>query len=145
MPCVALFASLLILAPLQRLLCATHLSSCRQVSARAREGPGRPVTRPWSAVTTGCLPTAILFVSRSLTCNSSRLTLWCVQNRVHRVSCIVYRIVYRAVGGVPVGRPGGMEKPGDDFEQTHNVRVASKDTLFGGVVSRLQVRSGRRS
>ncbi|CAM9989239.1 unnamed protein product [Ectocarpus fasciculatus] len=36
-------------------------------------------------------------------------------------------------------RPGGMEKPGDDFEQTHNVRVAAKDTLFGGVVSRLQV------
>eukprot|EP00904_Undaria_pinnatifida_P007499 jgi/Undpi1/387/HiC_scaffold_1.g00383.m1 len=36
-------------------------------------------------------------------------------------------------------RPGGMEKPEDDFEQTHNVRIASKDTLFGGVVSRLQV------
>ncbi|CAM9759727.1 unnamed protein product [Pylaiella littoralis] len=36
-------------------------------------------------------------------------------------------------------RPGGMEKPGDDFENTHNVRVAPKDTLFGGVVSRLQV------
>ncbi|CAM9711560.1 unnamed protein product [Scytosiphon promiscuus] len=36
-------------------------------------------------------------------------------------------------------RPGGMERPGDDFEQTHNVRVAPKDTLFGGVVSRLQV------
>lgn len=36
-------------------------------------------------------------------------------------------------------RPGGMERPGDDFEQTHNVRVAAKDTLFGGVVSRLQV------
>ncbi|CAM9805317.1 unnamed protein product, partial [Laminaria digitata] len=36
-------------------------------------------------------------------------------------------------------RPGGMEKPQDDFEETHNVRVASKDTLFGGVVSRLQV------
>ncbi len=32
-----------------------------------------------------------------------------------------------------------MERPGDDFEETHNVRVASKDTLFGGVVSRLQV------
>ncbi|CAN0391071.1 unnamed protein product, partial [Ectocarpus sp. 13 AM-2016] len=43
--------------------------------------------------------------------------------------------------GIPytILRPGGMEKPGDDFEQTHNVRVASKDTLFGGVVSRLQV------
>lgn len=38
-----------------------------------------------------------------------------------------------------VGRPGGMEKPGDDFENTHNVRVSSKDTLFGGIVSRLQV------
>lgn len=38
------------------------------------------------------------------------------------------------------GSPGGMEKPEDDFEETHNVRVASKDTLFGGVVSRLQVR-----
>lgn len=37
-------------------------------------------------------------------------------------------------------RPGGMEKPGDDFEDTHNVRVQSKDTLFGGLVSRLQVR-----
>lgn len=41
--------------------------------------------------------------------------------------------------GIYFDRPGGMEKPGDDFEQTHNVRVASKDTLFGGVVSRLQV------
>ena len=39
--------------------------------------------------------------------------------------------------------PGGMEKPEDDFEQTHNVRIASKDTLFGGVVSRLQVRAIR--
>ncbi|CAN0228386.1 unnamed protein product, partial [Ectocarpus sp. 12 AP-2014] len=46
-------------------------------------------------------------------------------------SGIPYTILRRA--------PGGMEKPGDDFEQTHNVRVASKDTLFGGVVSRLQV------
>ncbi|CAM9408265.1 unnamed protein product [Ascophyllum nodosum] len=36
-------------------------------------------------------------------------------------------------------RPGGMERPGDDFEQTHNARIAPKDTLFGGVVSRLQV------
>lgn len=37
-------------------------------------------------------------------------------------------------------RPGGMERPGDDFELTHNARVSPKDTLFGGVVSRLQVK-----
>lgn len=49
--------------------------------------------------------------------------------------CLVGRVLL-------VGRPGGMEKPGDDFEQTHNARVSSKDTLFGGVVSRLQVWMG---
>lgn len=32
-----------------------------------------------------------------------------------------------------------MERPGDDFKETHNVTVAPRDTLFGGQVSRLQV------
>lgn len=36
-------------------------------------------------------------------------------------------------------RPGGMERPGDDYKQTHNVRLATRDTWFGGQVSRLQV------
>ena len=36
-------------------------------------------------------------------------------------------------------RPGGMEKPTDAYKKTHNVRLAAKDTLFGGQVSRLQV------
>lgn len=36
-------------------------------------------------------------------------------------------------------RPGGMEKPTDDYKLTHNVRLSTRDTLFGGLVSRLQV------
>eukprot|EP01025_Chloroclados_australasicus_P006166 TRINITY_DN1200_c0_g1_i2.p1 TRINITY_DN1200_c0_g1~~TRINITY_DN1200_c0_g1_i2.p1 ORF type:complete len:476 (-),score=56.17 TRINITY_DN1200_c0_g1_i2:245-1672(-) len=36
-------------------------------------------------------------------------------------------------------RPGGMERPTDKFKETHNVRLAPKDTLFGGLVSRLQI------
>ena len=36
-------------------------------------------------------------------------------------------------------RPGGMERPTDDFKLTNNVRLSTRDTLFGGQVSRLQV------
>eukprot|EP00171_Calliarthron_tuberculosum_P014250 IDg14250t1 len=36
-------------------------------------------------------------------------------------------------------RPGGMERQGDDFGDTHNVRLAPRNTLGAGVVSRLQV------
>ena len=36
-------------------------------------------------------------------------------------------------------RPGGMEKPGDDYKKKHNVRLETADKLFGGQVSRLQV------
>ena len=43
--------------------------------------------------------------------------------------------------GLPyvIVRPGGMERPGDDWKDTHNVRVGPRDQLFGGQVSRLQV------
>lgn len=36
-------------------------------------------------------------------------------------------------------RPGGMERQGDDFGETHNVRLAPRGTLGGGVVSRMQI------
>ena len=32
-----------------------------------------------------------------------------------------------------------MERPGDDFGETHNVVLQPRDQLFGGQVSRLQV------
>ena len=32
-----------------------------------------------------------------------------------------------------------MERPRDDHKLTHNVRLATRDRLFGGTVSRLQV------
>lgn len=35
---------------------------------------------------------------------------------------------------------GGMEAPRDDHKLTHNTRLATRDKLFGGTVSRLQVR-----
>ncbi|KAK9817799.1 hypothetical protein WJX72_002337 [[Myrmecia] bisecta] len=38
-----------------------------------------------------------------------------------------------------VVRPGGMERPDDSYKRTHNVRLAKRDSLFGGQVSRLQV------
>ena len=43
--------------------------------------------------------------------------------------------------GIPyvIVRPGGMERPTDAYKQTHNVRLATRDKLFGGQVSRLQV------
>ena len=36
-------------------------------------------------------------------------------------------------------RPGGMERPQDDYKATHNVTLQPRDSLFGGQVSRLQV------
>jgi len=36
-------------------------------------------------------------------------------------------------------RPGGMERPQDDFKYTHNLECYSRDSLSGGVVSRRQV------
>ncbi|KAL3145005.1 hypothetical protein ABBQ32_003507 [Trebouxia sp. C0010 RCD-2024] len=43
--------------------------------------------------------------------------------------------------GIPyvIVRPGGMERPTDAYKRTHNVRLATRDKLFGGQVSRLQV------
>ena len=43
--------------------------------------------------------------------------------------------------GIPyvIVRPGGMERPTDTYKRTHNVRLATRDKLFGGQVSRLQV------
>ena len=34
-----------------------------------------------------------------------------------------------------------MERPRDDHKLTHNVRLATRDKLFGGTVSRLQARA----
>lgn len=36
-------------------------------------------------------------------------------------------------------RPGGMERPKDDYKATHNLVLKPRDSLFGGQVSRLQV------
>ncbi|MBA0556971.1 hypothetical protein Golob_027031 [Gossypium lobatum] len=36
-------------------------------------------------------------------------------------------------------RPGGMERPTDAFKETHNITLSTEDTLFGGLVSNLQV------
>jgi len=43
--------------------------------------------------------------------------------------------------GVPytILRPGGMEKPGDDYGDDHALVFAEEDSRFGGQVSRLQV------
>ena len=43
------------------------------------------------------------------------------------------RLIYTIV------RPGGMERPQDDYKVTHNVALSPRDTRFGGQVSRLQV------
>ncbi|KAJ9561005.1 hypothetical protein OSB04_006165 [Centaurea solstitialis] len=43
--------------------------------------------------------------------------------------------------GIPytIVRPGGMERPTDSFKETHNLALYTEDTLFGGLVSNLQV------
>ncbi|XP_076889976.1 protein TIC 62, chloroplastic-like isoform X2 [Bidens hawaiensis] len=43
--------------------------------------------------------------------------------------------------GIPytIVRPGGMERPTDSFKETHNLTLSLEDTLFGGLVSNLQV------
>jgi uncharacterized protein YbjT (DUF2867 family) len=43
--------------------------------------------------------------------------------------------------GLPftIVRPGGMERPTDDYEETHGMVLAPADTKFGGQVSRKQV------
>nr|KYP66046.1 hypothetical protein KK1_012326 [Cajanus cajan] len=43
--------------------------------------------------------------------------------------------------GVPytIVRPGGMERPTDAFKETHNITLSTEDTLFGGLVSNLQI------
>lgn len=38
-------------------------------------------------------------------------------------------------------RPGGMEKPTDDFDQTHNMKLHLPSTTFGGQISRKQIAS----
>jgi hypothetical protein len=38
-------------------------------------------------------------------------------------------------------RPGGMEKPRDDFEETHNMKLHMASTKFGGLISRKQIAS----
>lgn len=45
------------------------------------------------------------------------------------------------LSGMPytIVRPGGMERPTDQFKETHNVVLTPRDQLFGGQVSRLQV------
>lgn len=40
---------------------------------------------------------------------------------------------------VQIVRPGGMERPTDAFKETHNITLSTEDTLFGGLVSNLQV------
>lgn len=45
----------------------------------------------------------------------------------------------RAGMGYLIVRPGGMERAGDDFGETHRVRLEGRNTLAKGVVSRLQV------
>lgn len=43
--------------------------------------------------------------------------------------------------GMPylIVRPGGMERPKDNHKEKYNVRLSTRDSLFGGTVSRLQV------
>ncbi|XP_027354065.1 protein TIC 62, chloroplastic isoform X1 [Abrus precatorius] len=43
--------------------------------------------------------------------------------------------------GIPytIVRPGGMERPTDAFKETHNITLSTEDTLFGGLVSNLQI------
>lgn len=43
--------------------------------------------------------------------------------------------------GLPytIVRPGGMERPTDDYKKTHNMTSSEQDTLFGGQVSNLQI------
>ncbi|WCJ33843.1 NAD(P)-binding Rossmann-fold superfamily protein [Euphorbia peplus] len=43
--------------------------------------------------------------------------------------------------GIPytIVRPGGMERPTDAFKETHNLTLSVEDTLFGGLVSNLQI------
>lgn len=36
-------------------------------------------------------------------------------------------------------RPGGLERQNDDFKNTHNIKLESRNVLGGGVISRLQV------
>ena len=43
------------------------------------------------------------------------------------------------VDTVQIVRPGGMERPTDTFKETHNLTLSTEDTLFGGLVSNLQV------
>lgn len=38
-------------------------------------------------------------------------------------------------------RPGGMEKPTDDFDKTHNMKLHMASTTFGGQISRKQIAS----
>lgn len=40
---------------------------------------------------------------------------------------------------VQIVRPGGMERPTDAYKETHNITLSVEDTLFGGLVSNLQV------
>lgn len=47
--------------------------------------------------------------------------------------CSYFTLLFQIV------RPGGMERPTDSFKETHNITLSEEDTLFGGLVSNLQV------
>lgn len=59
---------------------------------------------------------------------------------IHRLtqSSLTTGVLNVASTGAQV-RPGGMERPQDDYKLTHNVTLSPRDTRFGGQVSRLQV------
>ena len=99
----------------------THYRSCQATEAASALG----VLKKYFLLVAFSPPFCFLF---------SHLFFLTFFTSFRRFLCVSSRFVFM------FGSPGGMEKPEDDFEETHNVRVASKDTLFGGVVSRLQVR-----
>lgn len=70
------------------------------------------------------------------------LTLWVTSNyKLHLTSLPkhIQKLFFFFLIKFQIVRPGGMERPTDSFKETHNLTLSLEDTLFGGLVSNLQV------
>jgi hypothetical protein len=48
--------------------------------------------------------------------------------------CVHVQALERSGMSYCIVRPGGMERPKDDYKESHNLVIKPRDTIFGGQV-----------
>lgn len=54
------------------------------------------------------------------------------------VLCFLIQALERSGMSYCIVRPGGMERPKDDYKESHNLVIKPRDSLFGGQVCYLK-------